>query len=65
LTVYCVEFANGQVAFCGSPEKAHRIARRRLEEPGLLPTKIWELPGKGEPRLVETLDRGDDGLERS
>jgi hypothetical protein len=63
LTVYCVEFANGQVAFCGSPEEADRIARRRLQQPELLPTKIWELQGKGEPRLVETLDRSDDGLE--
>jgi hypothetical protein len=57
LTVYCVEFANGQVAFCGSPEEADRIARRRIEHdpppPGVLPTKIWELRGEGEPRLVD------------
>jgi hypothetical protein len=65
VTVYCVEFANGQVAFCGSPEEAHRIARRRLEQPGVLPTKIWELQGEGEPRLVVTLRSDDDGLPRS
>jgi hypothetical protein len=64
VTVYCVEFANGQVAFCGSPEEADRIARRRLEQPEVLPAKIWELQGEGKPRLVETLDRSDDGLER-
>jgi hypothetical protein len=60
LTVYCVEFANGQVAFCGSPDEADWIARRTIEHDpppcDLLPAKIWELAGEGEPRLVETLD---------
>jgi hypothetical protein len=64
VTVYCVEFANGQVAFCGSSAEADRIARRRLDQPEVLPAKIWELHGEGKPRLVETLDGGDDGLER-
>jgi hypothetical protein len=63
VTVYCVEFANGQVAFCGSTAEAERIARRRTEQADVLPAKIWELQGEGKPRLVETLDRGDDGLE--
>jgi hypothetical protein len=53
LTVYCVEFANGQVAFCGSPDEADRIARRRIDQPDVPPAKIWELCGEGEPRLVD------------